>query len=162
MKTVFLSLGSNLGNKQNNLSTAITAITKNVGNVCLLSAIYETGAWGFESKDNFLNRVIMVMTDMEPSELMNCCLAIEKKMGRERNHSGNYESRLIDIDILFYGESIIVEDKLKIPHPLIHERRFVLEPLVEIAPDLIHPLFEKSISQLLDECADTGICIKYS
>jgi 2-amino-4-hydroxy-6-hydroxymethyldihydropteridine diphosphokinase len=156
MIKVFLSLGTNLGNKQANLSTAISEIEKNIGQITLYSRIYETAAWGFECENNFFNQVILVITDMEPSLLINSCLAIEKKMGRERNKGENYESRKIDIDILFYGELIVAEDNLIVPHPYLHDRRFILEPLNEIAPDLIHPILGKSISKLLEECTDTG------
>jgi 2-amino-4-hydroxy-6-hydroxymethyldihydropteridine diphosphokinase len=156
MIKVFLSLGTNLGNKKANLSTAISEIEKNIGHITLYSGIYETEAWGFECEYNFLNQVILVMTDMEPSRLINSCLAIEKKMGRERKKGENYESRIIDIDILFYGESIVAENNLTIPHPQLHKRKFILEPLNEIAPDLVHPLLGKSVWKILEECADSG------
>ena len=156
MIKVFLSLGTNLGNKQDNLLKANNEIREEIGLVSKLSRIYETTAWGFESKDNFLNQVIVVETDMNPFQLINSCLAIEKKMGRERKNSKNYESRIIDIDILFYGEEIDNGEGLQIPHSMLHQRRFILEPLNEIAPDLIHPILGKSISKLLEECADTG------
>jgi len=157
MMKVFLSLGSNLGNRQTNLSKAINEINENVGRVISFSGVYETEAWGFESNDNFLNQVIVVMTDVEPFQLIDDLLDIEKTMGRKRNDYRKYESRIIDIDILFYGEEIISEENLKIPHPLLHERKFILEPLNEIAPDLIHPLLGKPISKLLEECPDTGV-----
>jgi 2-amino-4-hydroxy-6-hydroxymethyldihydropteridine diphosphokinase len=156
MIKVFLSLGTNLGNKRVNLSTAITEIDENIGHVALFSGIYETEAWGFECEYNFLNQVIQVETDLKPFQLINSCLTIEKKMGRERKKGDNYESRIIDIDILFYGDSIVAEDNLNIPHAHLHNRRFILEPLNEIAPDLVHPLLGKSISKLLEECADSG------
>ena len=156
MIKVFLSLGSNLGNKWTNLQKAINEIDENIGSVIIQSGIYETEAWGFESKDHFLNQVIVVMTELEPLELIDCCLDIEKTMGRKRNDYRKYVSRIIDIDILFYGEEILKEENLQIPHPLIQKRRFILEPMNEIAPDLIHPLLGKSISVLREECTDTG------
>jgi 2-amino-4-hydroxy-6-hydroxymethyldihydropteridine diphosphokinase len=156
MIKTFLSLGTNLGNKEANLSATIAEIEENIGNISLSSGIYETEAWGFECESNFLNQVIMVETNLKPSQLINFCLNIEKKMGRERKSSGNYESRIIDIDILFYGDSIVNEDKLFIPHPLLQNRKFILKPLHEIAPDFIHPVLGKSISRLLEECTDTG------
>jgi deoxyguanosine kinase len=156
MIKVFLSLGTNLGNKEANLLEAISEIYQNIGNVTLFSGIYETEAWGFECEYNFLNQVIMVITDLAPSQLINTCLTIEKEMGRERNKGENYESRIIDIDILFYGELIVAEDNLIVPHPHLHDRRFILEPLNEIAPDLIHPILGKSIWKLLEECTDSG------
>jgi 2-amino-4-hydroxy-6-hydroxymethyldihydropteridine diphosphokinase len=156
MIKVILSLGTNLGNKLENLLLAISEIVEKIGSVKTLSGIYETEAWGFESENNFLNQVILVETDLNPFQLINSCLTIEKKMGRERENSENYESRIIDIDILFYGEEIINTESLQIPHPMLHKRRFVLVPLNEIAPDLIHFILGKSISKLLEECADTG------
>jgi 2-amino-4-hydroxy-6-hydroxymethyldihydropteridine diphosphokinase len=156
MIKVFLSLGTNLGSKLANLSTAITEIDENIGHINQQSGIYETEAWGFNCEDSFLNQVVRVETSLEPLQLINHCLGIEKKMGRVRNKGGNYESRVIDIDILFYGEKIVSEENLQIPHPLLHKRRFILEPLNEIAPDLIHPLLGKPISKLLEECPDTG------
>jgi len=157
MTTVFLSLGSNLENKHSNLSKAINEIDKKIGHVSERSGIYETESWGFESENDFLNCVIKVNTDLEPTQLIKQCLEIEKNMGRERKENGNYESRIIDIDILFYDNWIVSEDKLQIPHPHLHKRRFILEPLNEIAPDLIHPLLEKPISILLFDCTDSGI-----
>lgn len=157
MIKIFLSLGTNIGNKLANLSTAITEIEKNIGQINQQSGIYETEAWGFESDSNFLNQVIILETNLEPTQLIDACLRIERKMGRERNRTGNYESRIIDIDILFYGDSIVNDDNLSIPHPLLQKRRFILEPLHEIAPDYIHPVLGKSISDLLDECTDTGL-----
>jgi len=156
MIKVFLSLGSNLGNKWTNLQKAINEIDENIGSVIIQSGIYDTEAWGFECNDHFLNQVIVVMTELEPLELIDCCLDIEKTMGRKRNDYRKYVSRIIDIDILFYGEEILKEENLQIPHPLIQKRRFILEPMNEIAPDLIHPLLGKSISVLREECTDTG------
>jgi deoxyguanosine kinase len=157
MIKVFLSLGTNLGNKQDNLLKAIKEIREGIGHVAKLSGIYETAAWGFECKDNFLNQVILVETDLSPFQLIDSCLVIENKMGRERKNSANYESRIIDIDILFFGEEIVKGASLQIPHSMLHQRRFILEPLNEIAPELIHPILGKSISELLEECADTGL-----
>jgi deoxyguanosine kinase len=160
MKKVFLSLGTNLGKKREYLSAATQEIARKIGNCTLISGIYETEAWGFESENNFLNQVIEITTNLEPSVLISQCLEIEKELGRERNNSGKYESRIIDIDILFYGDEVIHSENLQIPHPHLHKRRFILKPLNEIAPDMIHPALGKSISKLLTECTDTGICIK--
>ena len=157
MLKIFLSLGTNIGNKLANLSTAIAKIEKNIGHINQQSGVYETEAWGFKSESDFLNQVIMVETSLTPLQLLQCCLEIERSMGRERKQSGNYESRIIDVDILFYGDSIVNEEKLRIPHPLLEKRRFILEPLNEIAPDFIHPVMEKSITKLLEECTDTGV-----
>jgi deoxyguanosine kinase len=156
MAIVFLSLGSNIGNKQANMASALTEIEKRVGVVCQKSAIYETGAWGFES-DNFLNQVIEVRTGLNPHLLINSCLEIEKEMGRERNNHIGYSSRIIDIDILFYDDLVLLEENLVIPHPHIQNRKFILVPLNEIIPHFKHPKLQKSISQLLIECQDKGM-----
>lgn len=161
MIKVFLSLGSDLGNKRENLNKAISEIELSIGEINTISGIYETEAWGFESKSNFLNQVILIETEIDPFHLIHSCLDIERKMGRERKQTGYYESRVIDIDILFYGESIVDDDNLTIPHQHLHKRRFILEPLNEIAPDFIHPLLGKSISELLAACDDTGLVKLY-
>ncbi|HNW51351.1 MAG TPA: 2-amino-4-hydroxy-6-hydroxymethyldihydropteridine diphosphokinase [Prolixibacteraceae bacterium] len=157
MEEVFLSLGTNMGDKLKNLSAAIHAIEAEIGQVSVVSGIYETEAWGFSCEEHFLNQVIVIQTSMDPGQLIEKCLFIEKGMGRIRSGSGDYESRIIDIDILFFGNQIIEQESLQIPHPLLHLRRFILEPLCEIAPELIHPVFGKPLSELLSTCEDQGI-----
>lgn len=153
MSKVFLGIGTNLGNRKANLRKAIEMIGEHIGRVINSSAVYETAPWGFDSEDDFLNMVMTVETSDTPSELMKKITMIESMLGRERNQN-RYSSRVIDIDILFYDDLVINENGLKIPHPLMHERRFVLVPLCELAPDMIHPVFKKSISVLLEECRD--------
>lgn len=157
MENVFLSLGTNLGNRIENLSLAIHLIDDEIGEISVMSGIYETEAWGFTCDEYFLNQVIVLETCLDPEQLIEKCLFIEKGMGRVRSGSENYESRIIDIDILFYGNQIIEQDNLQIPHPLLHLRRFILEPLCEITPELIHPVLGKPISELLSACEDQGI-----
>jgi deoxyguanosine kinase len=156
MAIVYLSLGSNIGNRQAYLAQAIDIISNKIGEVQKISSLYETSAWGFIS-DDFLNQVIEVETNIEPLFLISICLDIEIEMGRVRGNSTNYASRIIDIDILFYDDLIIDEQNLVIPHPLIQHRRFILMPLNEIAPGYEHPLFHKSVSTMLEECSDRGI-----
>ena len=155
MKIVFLGIGTNLGNRENKLSEAVEMIREDIGPILGTSSVYETEPWGFQSADQFLNMVIRVGTNLPPSEVLNSILAIESSAGRKRS-ANQYVSRIIDIDILFYEDLVIEEENLKIPHPLIHERRFVLVPLCDIAPEMIHPVFGKTFAELLEVCSDTS------
>ena len=155
MKQVFLSIGSNLGNREENLKIALSRIREEIGSILISSSFYETEPWRFDTKNQFLNMAVTVETKIEPPALLEALIGIEKSMGRTRDKE-QYSSRVIDIDILFYEDLIIEAYDLIIPHPHIPERRFVLVPLVEIAPDLVHPVFQKSIRSLLELCNDTG------
>lgn len=157
MKKAYLSLGSNLGEKEKNLARAIRYINLEVGHVVDLSGIYETEPWGFESDSKFLNMVVEIVSDLTPLEMIDKCLEIETKLGRSRNSNEGYSSRIIDIDILFYENEIILEKKLILPHPHLQDRRFILEPLCDLAPDFVHPVLHESISALLANCADPSI-----
>jgi len=153
MSRVILGLGSNIGDRKMNLKTAIDEICKKIGEVVVLSSIYETEPWGFDTDNQFLNMVLISETTLSPSGVLGRILMIEAEMGRVRTEK-QYSSRIIDIDILFFDDLILDELSLKIPHPLLHERRFVLEPLCEIASEFIHPVFRESISILLSHCTD--------
>jgi 2-amino-4-hydroxy-6-hydroxymethyldihydropteridine diphosphokinase len=153
MKMAFLGIGSNLGNRENNMQQAVEHISKRVGEVYMTSAIYETEPWGFQSDDAFLNMVIAVETQMSPQVLLSEILYIESLLGRIRNKV-HYSSRIIDIDILIYDDVILSEPDLTIPHSLLQERKFVLIPLCEIASQLVHPVLKKTFRELLDECGD--------
>jgi 2-amino-4-hydroxy-6-hydroxymethyldihydropteridine diphosphokinase len=155
MQKVFLGLGTNLGDREANLRNAVVRITGDIGPVIRLSSVYETEPWGFRSEDLFLNMIAEVETKLKPSGLLGRILMIEAEMGRLRQGKG-YSSRNIDIDILLYGEKIMDTPSLVIPHPKLHERRFVLVPLCEIAPGLIHPVLKKDIKTLLKESKDLG------
>jgi 2-amino-4-hydroxy-6-hydroxymethyldihydropteridine diphosphokinase len=161
MKNVFLGLGTNLGDREANLKRAIALIDKSIGTVTETSSVYETEPWGFEAEEQFLNMVLKIETDATPSELINKILDTETSLGRKRGEK-RYSSRLIDIDILLYDNMIINEGDLKIPHPRMHERRFVMVPLCEIAPSEIHPVSGKSMSELLDLCTDQNKTKKVS
>lgn len=161
MKKVFLGIGTNLGEKEENLRKAIVSIGDNIGKVVRKSSLYETEPWGFTSGDNFLNMVAEVETKLTPSGLLGAILMIESQLGRIRGEK-QYSSRLIDIDILFYEDLIIDEISLKIPHPQLYNRKFVLVPLSEIAPDLMHPVLKKSIVSLLNLCEDRSEVWKVS
>ena len=151
-KEVYLLTGSNLHNPQEQLSTARELINRAIGEVLRESSVFETAPWGDSDQPVFLNQVLIIATELAPAEVMGKLLAIEERMGRVRNTK--WGPRLIDIDILFYDEEVIDRESLSIPHPRIAERRFTLAPLAEVAPDFMHPVLQKSISQLLQECPD--------
>jgi len=148
----FLLIGGNLGDRLQNLEQAGQQIAKNCGDVVKQSSIYETAAWGKTDQPDFLNQVLEIETTLDARKLMSKIMEIEKLMGRERNQK--YDPRTIDIDILFFNEEVIDESFLKIPHPELQNRRFVLIPLAEIAPQFYHPVLKKNIFQLLKECKD--------
>jgi 2-amino-4-hydroxy-6-hydroxymethyldihydropteridine diphosphokinase len=150
---IYLSLGSNLGNRMNNLTRARKAIQHKIGNPLKLSAVYESEAWGYTSTHTYYNCCMSVLTRLEPLDVLDTLLGIERSMGRVRTANG-YADRSIDIDLLFYGNRILEHARLILPHPALHNRRFVLEPLAEIAPQLLHPLMGSDVSKLLDRCPD--------
>ncbi len=150
MHTTYIALGTNLGDKQAMLAKAIEEIKKYIGSVTACSSFIETLPWGFESSHTFLNSAICVNTSMTTEELLAATQEIECRMGREsKSVDGTYHDRIIDIDILLYDDIIISKPNLIIPHPQMHLRRFVLEPLSEIAPDIIIPGINKTVSELL-------------
>jgi 2-amino-4-hydroxy-6-hydroxymethyldihydropteridine diphosphokinase len=153
MIKLYLLLGGNVGDKQKFFSEARNKLAERAGEIVSRSSIYETEPWGFESDDLFWNQVLEISTNLSPEEVLVQTQQIELELGRVRK-SDQYDSRIIDIDILFYDKLIINLENLVVPHPRIQERKFALMPLCEIAPDLIHPVFKKSIRQLLDECQD--------
>jgi 2-amino-4-hydroxy-6-hydroxymethyldihydropteridine diphosphokinase len=154
MNEVFLGIGTNLGNRERNLTEALVMLGESAGRILATSSVYETEPWGFESEEGFLNMVVKVITSLTPQDLLKSTMSIELVLGRIRDEM-QYSSRVIDIDILFYGDQVTDDVNLKIPHPRIAERRFVLIPLCEIVPDLIHPVFKETISSLLESCTDT-------
>tara|TARA_R110002012_G_scaffold62168_4_gene163336 strand:- start:2357 stop:3499 length:1143 start_codon:yes stop_codon:yes gene_type:complete len=149
---VYLSLGSNLGNRLANLQKAIFHIQQKAGKILDISAVYENPAFGFEG-DDFLNIVLSLLTPLEPKELLDTLLQIEVDFGRIRSNAG-YSSRTLDIDIIYYGTEVISDDDLVIPHPQMQHRNFVLKPLGDIAPQFYHPVLYKDTRNLLQECRD--------
>ncbi len=152
MNKVYLLLGSNLGNRQENLETAQQQISRQVGPIVTRSSVYETAPWGNENQGMFYNQVITVNTSLNPHELLSATLAIENVLGRIRIEK--FGARNIDIDLLFYNNAVIQTADLTVPHPSLHLRRFTLVPLNELDPGFIHPGLHKSVQQLLNECPD--------
>ena len=152
MSTAHLLIGGNLGDRKENLLTAISLINEQCGTLTRSSSIYETEAWGKTDQPSFLNLALEISTPLNARQLMRKILKIEKEMGRVRKEK--LGPRIIDIDILLYENEIHDLRFLKIPHPEMHNRRFVLVPLVEIAPTLQHPVLKKTIAELLEECPD--------
>ena len=150
--TAWLHTGSNIGDRAENLRAALARIGQSAGRVLQTSSIYQTQAWGLTDQPDFLNQVLRISTQLSPQALLEAILLIEQNMGRERLEK--WGSRIIDIDILFYDDVVLHEDKLHIPHPQLHLRNFVLAPLCEVAPDLVHPELHKTIRQLLLESPD--------
>lgn len=152
MNEVYLQLGSNIGERLDNLNQSIKIITERIGNVLEKSSVYESTPWGVENQRNFLNQVIFVKSNFDPYTILDLVLQIEKDMGRIRIEK--WGERIIDIDILFIDDLIIESENLCIPHEFIARRKFVLQPMFEIAAGFIHPKLNKTISQLLEECID--------
>ena len=154
MISAYLLLGTNQGDRIALLHKACDSITHRVGRIIRSSSVYESAPWGFDSDDWFLNKVLMVETSLPPEVLLLTLQQIEEDLGRVRRKTTGYESRSMDIDILFYDKAVINTSTLIIPHPRLHERRFTLVPLAEIAPDFQHPVLQKNITTLLLQCSD--------
>lgn len=153
--TITLSLGTNMGHKLENLITCIDAIHHTIATIIKVSKVYETPAWGFDG-EAFYNCVVTIHTHKSAPKVLSQILKLEKELGRIRSHSGNYESRKIDIDIISFNDEIIETENLNIPHIHLHNRKFVLFPLRDVAPKWHHPKLNKSISELILSCEDTS------
>lgn len=153
MAKVYLGLGTNLGNKEANLRAAVEKINERIGEVTSLSAFYVTAPWGFSSENSFLNAACCVETFLTPFEILRETQAMECELGRlAKSVLGAYGDRPIDIDLLLYDDFILHSPRLILPHPLMHERRFVMEPLAEIASEVVHPLFRQTMKELFRAC----------
>ncbi len=152
MHLAYLLIGSNLGDKTTYLKNAGSYIQQQCGQIVKQSSFYETEPWGFTEQPSFLNQALCIQTELAPAQLMHTLLQIESKMGRTRELKMG--PRIIDLDILQIDQQIVDTPLLQLPHPAMHLRRFALIPMEEIAPQLIHPQFNKTITQLLAECTD--------
>ena len=150
----YLGLGSNLGDKVENINVAVKKIEELIGRVVRQSALHLSAPWGFDSDNSFVNAVVACQTSLSPRQLLKATQTIEREMGRtEKSLNGVYHDRIIDIDILLYDDLIVQTRRLTIPHPLMHRRRFVLEPLAEIAYDMKIPGTEMSVGEMLKDLA---------
>lgn len=147
------SLGSNLGDRTMNLDTARKLMSERMGRIEKVSQVYESPSWGYSSGHHYYNCCLIMQTERKPLTLLNMALAIEREMGRIRK-PGDYEDRIIDIDLLLYGNMVMDHPRLKLPHPKMNERRFILLPLAEIAPEWVHPVSGLTIAALLKKCPD--------
>ena len=160
MNEAFLLTGGNMGERADFLARAGKAVAAQCGKVMLASSVYETAAWGMEDQGAFLNQVLQIRTELEPRALLEAILQIETTLGRKREQ--RYGPRTIDIDILFFNDAVVDLPGLHIPHPRIPERRFVLEPLAEIAPHMVHPVLHRTMTELLALCTDPLAVHKFS
>jgi 2-amino-4-hydroxy-6-hydroxymethyldihydropteridine diphosphokinase len=151
--TTYFILGSNLGDRMAYLEFAFAGLSEMAGMISKASRVYETEPWGVEGQENYLNRVLQIESMQTATELLKIIRILEELAGRDRK-AERYASRTLDIDILYYGSRVIQENELLVPHPEISKRRFVLEPLCEIAPEFVHPLSGKTNACMLSECDD--------
>lgn len=158
---VILSLGSNQGNRLENIEYCIDLLHHEVGTVVKVSSLFESDSWGFSS-DSFYNCAVLIHTHKNPQKLLKNILKVEKKLGRVRTESSDYQPRVIDVDMISFDDEILESESLQIPHKHLHDRLFVLLPMMEVVSDWTHPISQKSISDILKECKDEGNCVKIS
>jgi 2-amino-4-hydroxy-6-hydroxymethyldihydropteridine diphosphokinase len=156
---IYLLLGANLGDRVATLKQATNLINDRVGVVVQESALYETAAWGVTNQPSFLNQVLAVETELKPEELLRQTQAIEQELGRVRLE--RWGARVIDIDVLYYDQLVWQTTTLTVPHPYLHQRRFTLVPLADIAPSFVHPILGKTNQKLLTEVTDSGQVVEY-
>lgn len=160
MNHVYLLLGSNLGDSKSFIDKASDLIFKNIGKMIKESSLYKSPPWGFTHENSFLNKVLFIETDFKAHEVLDECQKIERKMGRVRKKTSEYQAREIDVDILFYNNDIIQTEQLIVPHPRIEERRFTLLPLCEVAEHFVHPVSLLPLIDLLTACNDNSKVVK--
>lgn len=153
MIKIYLHTGSNIGDRKGHLDTVNHHIIDSIGTITRLSNIYQTEAWGLKDQDDFYNQALEVLTALDPLAVLDQIKRIENEMGRVRNKK--WDRRIIDVDILFFGNEVFDTERLTVPHPFLHDRNFVLAPLCELIPDFIHPVSGKTIRTLFEESTDT-------
>lgn len=151
-----LGIGGNIANPLKNMELALEKIGQKIGSIDRSSGVYKTSPWGVENQPEYLNAVVGVYTNLSPHEVLSNCLSIEKELGRSREGVEKWSERLIDIDVLYIDDLKIDSKELKVPHPFIQDRKFVLVPLAEIYPNYCHPILENTTLELLQECSDKG------
>lgn len=154
MTSAGLIIGSNLDNRLDYMNQAVKSLESRVGKLVAKSSVYVSPPWGYSSSNEYYNQVLLFETSLRAERLLEYCLRIEKVLGRVRSGSGGYSDRTIDIDILYIGDTIIENSRLTVPHPRMHLRKFCLLPLYEVNPDWIHPLLQKDMIHLIDNCGD--------
>jgi 2-amino-4-hydroxy-6-hydroxymethyldihydropteridine diphosphokinase len=154
MRTVYLCIGGNLGNRLENLEETRMFLHFNFGDILNTSPVVESAAWGMDNAPAFLNQIVVIQTELSNADLLQEIAELDEFYGRVRGEG--YQSREMDVDVLLIDEEVIDEEGFTVPHPRMHLRRFVLHPLAAIAPDLVHPTLGKSIAELLKECPDTS------
>ena len=159
MNIVYLQLGSNIGERDKMLSISAKSISEDIGRIYMYSKIYESTPWRVDGQENYLNQIVAIQTLFSAQETLDKILKIENRLGRIRIEK--WGERLIDIDIIFFNNDIIETPNLCIPHKHMHERNFVLEPLMEIAPNLVHPKYNKTVSELFNESKDMEKVVEY-
>ena len=161
MESCYVLFGSNMGDKDQIFAEVCQLINNRCGRVVKISSAYESEPWGFEAKEWFMNRLLIVETELEPEAMMRKLLDIEAELGRVRHpEAEGYSSRTVDLDILYYGSRIVLTDSLTIPHPRLHRRRFALLPLCELVPQFVHPALNLTQDELLRRCPDVSIVRK--
>jgi len=151
---VVLLLGSNIEPRAKYLEDAISLLEGYLGKAAVVSQVYESEPWGFEAETSFYNRAVVFDIREKPEEVLNICLQTEETLGRVRSAKVGYTSRTMDVDILYFGNRVINSERLIVPHPRLSSRRFALLPLVEVIPELVHPVLNKNQKELLFECPD--------
>jgi 2-amino-4-hydroxy-6-hydroxymethyldihydropteridine diphosphokinase len=161
MHHIYLGIGGNLGDREANLEETRMFIEFNFGDIVQASSIYETAPWQMDDAPSFLNQVLLVSTELKPQDVVTEIQELAIFYGKAPSSREHYQNREMDVDLLFYDDLIMEEEALTIPHPRLHLRKFVLIPLHEIAPDLVHPIFKESVSALLQRCTDESLVRKY-
>ncbi|MCG8574920.1 MAG: 2-amino-4-hydroxy-6-hydroxymethyldihydropteridine diphosphokinase [Flavobacteriales bacterium] len=156
-RTIYIALGSNLGERETNLHLAYQLIEERIAPIGQKSSIYQTEPWGYDSDEIFCNSVVSLQSSMEVNQLLEELKLIEKEMGRKSKKGNAYEDRLIDLDIIDFGGEVLQSSNLEIPHPRMHLRSFVLDPLFEIAPEWIHPSLKVPVSKLREKLVEVGL-----